>query len=146
MIFGSGKRWSVPLSNEKVFYPIQKFFTPLFDTWMLKAPFWKSWFFENFHSSKKGVKNFLRGKKLLFSKNMELQLSPESKIRFISQKLIENEKFKVRVYLSIFKKWYHLARNDIMSCQMISFFENRQIYSNFELFVLNQFLRYESNF
>ena len=33
MIFCSGKSWNVGFNHEKVFYPLQKFFTPFLGTW-----------------------------------------------------------------------------------------------------------------
>ena len=64
MIFCSGKRWRFPLSNEKVFYPIQKFFTPLLTSWKsekfknLKIRFVASSAQKGGKKLSEGVKNF----------------------------------------------------------------------------------------
>ena len=54
MIFGSGKSWNVGLNHEKVFYPLRKFFTPLFGHLMLQIVFSNSSIFLIFMRSKGG--------------------------------------------------------------------------------------------
>ena len=90
MIFGSGKSWNVGLNHEKVFTPSESFLPPF---WALDATnrIFKFFNFSNFHEAKRGVKNFLMGQKTFPSQNMQSQLLSESKIRFISQILIESQ-------------------------------------------------------
>ena len=107
MIFGSGKSWNVGLNREKVFYPLRKFFTPLLGTWCYKSYFqilqffWFSW-------GQKGGKKLFAGVKNFSISKYAIQVLPEWKIKFISQKLIEGQKFEKGSFSAIWWNCMHL--------------------------------------
>ena len=68
----------------KVFYPLKSFLPPFLADKNIHESIFLKMKIPNIEAGR-GVKNFSGGKKLLISKYIFLQLSPEQKIKFISQ-------------------------------------------------------------